>query len=45
MGGYALPEWVSAQALEKLVPESLLQTIVGQPELSKYPAKLLRVNL
>jgi hypothetical protein len=44
MGGYPIPDWVRGQALEKLVPENLLQTIVGRPELADYSAKLLWVK-
>ena len=40
LGCYAMPDWVRATALDKLVPDSLLTQIVGRPELSDYTAKL-----
>ena len=40
LGGLAIPDLLKAQALEKLIPDSLLQTVVSRPELSSYPAKL-----
>jgi hypothetical protein len=40
MGGYPVPDWVKSQALDKLVPQDLLTTIIGRPELSDYAAKL-----
>ena len=43
LGGYALLDWVRAQAVDKLVLDTLLQPIVDRPELSEIPAKLLRV--
>ncbi len=44
MGGYAIPDWVRAQALDKLVPDELLHTIVGRPELAEYSPKLAWVK-
>ena len=34
LGSYALPGRLHAQALEKRLPDTLLQAIVGRPELS-----------
>ena len=39
-GGYPLPEWLQANALDKLIPEDLLKTVIGRPELAEYGAKL-----
>ena len=35
-GGYPLPDWLKATALDKLIPEDLLKTVVGRPELQDY---------
>jgi hypothetical protein len=40
LGGYPVPEWVKGQALDKLVPLDLLNTIVGRAELTDYTAKM-----
>jgi hypothetical protein len=40
MGRYPVPEWVKGQALYKLVPTDLLNTIVGRPELADYASKI-----
>ncbi len=42
--GYAIPDWIRATALDKLVPEDLLRLIVGCSELADYSAKLLWVR-
>jgi hypothetical protein len=39
LGGYPVPDWIRAQALEKIVPEDMLRTIIGRPELAEYSAK------
>ncbi len=44
LGGYAIPDWVRAQALDKLAPDELLRTIVGSPELAECSAKLAWVK-
>jgi hypothetical protein len=44
MGGYPVPEWVKAQALDKLVPTDLLNTIVGRPELADFSNKIAWVK-
>jgi hypothetical protein len=40
MAGYPVPDWVKAQALDKIIPMDLLNTIVGRPELSEFSAKM-----
>ena len=44
LGCYVIPDWVRAQALDKLVPDELLHTIVGRPELAEYSPKLAWVK-
>ena len=44
MGGYVVPEWVKAQALDKLVPQEQLSIIVSRPALADHKARLLRVK-
>jgi len=44
LGGYVLPDWVRANALDKMVPEELLKTIIGRPELAGLSAKLAWVR-
>ena len=44
MGGYVVPEWVKAQALDKLVPQEQLSVIVSRPELADCNPKLLWVK-
>ena len=44
MGGYVVPGWVKAQALDKLVPQEQLSVIVSRSELADYKAKLLWVK-
>ena len=39
-GGYPLRDWLRATALDKLIPEELLKTVVGRPELQDYHEKL-----
>jgi len=44
-GGYPMPDWVKASALNKLVPTSMLQVIMGRPaELSEFTPKLAWVK-
>ena len=43
-GGYPLPEWVKASALNKLVPTAMLKLIVGDPKLEKWEAKITWVK-
>jgi hypothetical protein len=40
MAGYPVPDWVKAQALDKLIPQDLLNTVVSRPELSDYVPKM-----
>ena len=40
-GRYVVPEWVKAQALDKLVPQEHLSVIVNRPELADYDVKVL----
>jgi hypothetical protein len=40
MAGYPVPDWVKAQALDKLLPLDLLNTVVSRPELSDYVPKM-----
>ena len=44
LGGLVILELLKAQALDKLIPESLLQIIVSRPELSAYGSKLQRLK-
>ena len=39
-GGYPLPGWLMANSLEKLLPDEMLKTVVGRPELADYAPKL-----
>ena len=40
MAGYPVPDWVKAQALDKLLPQDMLNTVVSRPELSEYSLKI-----
>jgi hypothetical protein len=40
LGGYPVPDWVRSQALDKLVPQDMMTTIVGKPELAEFKAKV-----
>ena len=42
---YAVPEWVKAQALDKLVPLEQLSVIVSRPELADYGVKLVKAQM
>ena len=39
-GGYALPDWLWANSSENFIPEHVVSTPVGRPELSAYFPKL-----
>ena len=41
IGGYVVPEWVTAQTLDKFVPQEQLWVITSRPELVEYALKLL----
>jgi hypothetical protein len=40
LAGYPVPDWVKAQALDKLIPQDMLATVVSRPELSDYGLKV-----
>jgi hypothetical protein len=40
LAGYPAPDWVKAQALDKLMRVDMMNTVVGHPELSDYAPKL-----
>jgi hypothetical protein len=44
LAGYPVPDWVKAQALDKLIPLDMLNTVVGRPELSEFSAKMAWVK-
>jgi hypothetical protein len=39
-GGLPMPDWLRANALEKLLPNDMVKTIVGRPELADYHPKM-----
>jgi hypothetical protein len=43
-GGYPLPDWLMANSLEKMLPDEMLKTIVGRPELADYAPKMAWVR-
>jgi hypothetical protein len=43
-GGYPLPDWLMANSLEKLLPDEMLKTVVGRPELADYAPKMAWVR-
>ena len=43
-GGYPLPDWLKANSLEKLLPDEMMKTVVGRPELAAYGPKLAWVK-
>jgi hypothetical protein len=44
VSGYPGPDWVRSQALDKLVPQEMLTTIIGRPELANFKEKLCWVK-
>jgi hypothetical protein len=44
LGGYSVPDWVKAQALDKLIPMDMLNTVAWRPELYDFAAKMARVK-
>ena len=43
-GGLPMPDWLRANSLEKLLPDDMLKTVVGRPELAEYAPKMLWVR-
>jgi hypothetical protein len=43
-GGLPMPDWLRANSLEKLLPDEMLKTVVGRPELADYAPKMLWVR-
>jgi hypothetical protein len=44
LGGYPIPDWVRAQALDKMMPIELHKIVMTRPELTEYTAKLSYVK-
>jgi hypothetical protein len=40
LAGYPIPDRITVQAQEKLVPDDMMHTIIGRPELAVFAAKL-----